>query len=132
MTPEPLDPFATYVHLRAGGQADVAARTPTFWKDLVSAPDDRIVGAVHGRDATDFHPTECEMHPHGDELLYLLSGAIDVVLEEPEADRTVPLRAGQVYLVPRGVWHRLVLRAPADLLFVTPATGTQLRHARGR
>ena len=132
MTPEPLDPFATYVHLHAGGAAVAATRTATFWRDLRSAPDDRIVGAVHGRDAGDLHPTEAEMHPHGDELLCLLSGSLDVVLEEPDGDRAVPLRAGQVFVVPRGAWHRLALREPGDLLFVTPATGTQIRDARGR
>jgi mannose-6-phosphate isomerase-like protein (cupin superfamily) len=127
-----LDPFATFVHLRAGGQATALPRTPTFWRDLVTGDDERVVGAVHGRDAGDFHPDECEMHPHGDELLCLLSGAIDVVLEEPEGDRTVSLRAGELFVVPRGVWHRLVLRAPGDLLFVTPPKGTGLRRARGR
>jgi mannose-6-phosphate isomerase-like protein (cupin superfamily) len=127
-----LDPFATFVHLRAGGQATALARTPTFWQDLVTAEGDRVVGAVHGRDANDFHPSECEMHPHGDEVLCLLSGAVDVVLEEADGDRTVPLRAGEIFVVPRGVWHRLVLRAPGDLLFVTPAKDTRLRHARGR
>jgi mannose-6-phosphate isomerase-like protein (cupin superfamily) len=132
VSPEALDPFSTFVHLHAGGSATVAPRTPTFWRDLVAGADDRVVGAVHGREASDFHPDECEMHPHGDELLCLLSGVIDVVLEEPSAERTVALRAGQVFVVPRGVWHRLVLRAPADLLFVTPPTGTELRRARGR
>jgi mannose-6-phosphate isomerase-like protein (cupin superfamily) len=132
MSSEALDPFATFVHLHASGAATEAPRTPTFWRDLVSGNGDRVVGAVHGRAATDFHPDECEMHPHGDELLCLLSGAIDVVLEEPGGERTVALRAGQVFVVPRGVWHRLVLRAPADLLFVTPPAGTELRRARGR
>jgi hypothetical protein len=29
--------------------------------------------------------------------------------------------------VPRGIWHRLVLRQPSDLLFITPAHGTRHR-----
>jgi len=40
--------------------------------------------------------------------------------------------AGQLFVVPRGVWHRLVLREPADLLVVTPPHGTRLRPARDR
>jgi len=132
MSPEPLDPFSSFVHLHAGGAATVAPRTPTFWRDLVAGAGDRVVGAVHGREAGDFHPDECEMHPHGDELLCLLAGTVDVVLEEADGERTVPLRAGQVFVVPQGAWHRLVLRAPADLLFVTPPKGTELRPARGR
>ena len=124
MSPEPFDPFSSFVHLHAGGAATVAPRTPTFWRDLVAGAGDRVVGAVH--------PDECEMHPHGDELLCLLAGAVDVVLEEADGERTVPLRAGEVFVVPHGVWHRLVLRAPAELLFVTPPPGTELRRARGR
>ena len=132
MPPDALDPFATFVHLHAGGEVTTPPRTPTFWRDLVAADGDRVVGAVRGRDARAFHPDECEMHPHGDELLCLLAGAIDVVLEEPAGDRAVPLKAGEMFVVPRGVWHRIVLREPADVLFVTPPKGTELRRARGR
>ena len=132
MPPDALDPFATFVHLHAGGGVTTPPRTPTFWRDLVAADGDRVVGAVRGRDASAFHPDECEMHPHGDELLCLLAGAIDVVLEEPAGDRAVPLKAGEMFVVPRGVWHRIVLREPADVLFVTPPKGTELRRARGR
>jgi len=132
MPPDALDPFATFVHLHAGGEVTTPPRTPTFWRDLVAADGDRVVGAVRGRDASAFHPDECEMHPHGDELLCLLAGAIDVVLEEPAGDRAVPLKAGEMFVVPRGVWHRIVLHEPADVLFVTPPKGTELRRARGR
>ncbi|HEY7205026.1 MAG TPA: cupin domain-containing protein [Methylomirabilota bacterium] len=132
MTTTAFDSFATFVHLHADGATTTAPRTPAFWRDLVAEAGDRVVGAVHGRDAATFHPDESEMHPHGDELLCLLSGAVDVTLEEPAADREVPLRAGELFVVPRGVWHRIVLREPADLLFITPPQGTQLRRARGR
>lgn len=132
MTTTALDPFETFVHLHAGGATTTAPVTPTFWPDLIAGAEDRVVGASRGRTAADFHPTECEMHPHGDEVLCLLKGALDVVLEEPAGDRAVPLVAGQLFVVPRGVWHRLVLREPADLLFVTPPHGTRLRPARDR
>ena len=106
MTTTALDFFATFVHLHAGGAMTTAPRTPTFWRNLVAEAGDRVVGAVHGRDADAFHPDECEIHPHGDELLCLLSGAVDVVLEEPGSDRAVLLKAAEVFVVPRGVWHR--------------------------
>jgi mannose-6-phosphate isomerase-like protein (cupin superfamily) len=91
---------------------------------------DRVVGAKHARDAGDLHPNEQEMHPHGDELL--LSGALDVILDLPEGERTVPLTAGGTCLVPRGVWHRLSLHQPSDLVFVTPPDGTQMRPVPAR
>jgi mannose-6-phosphate isomerase-like protein (cupin superfamily) len=125
---EPLDLLGTFVHLPADdGGARPRAWTPEFWRTLRVAEGDRVVGAKHGATPADFHPDEWEMHPAGEELLCLLTGAIDVILDEPGGERTVALRAGQACIVPRGVWHRLILREPGDLLFVTPPHATRLR-----
>ena len=48
-----------------------------------------MIGAKHGAEPADFHADEWEMHPGGDELLYLLTGALDVVLDEPAGERTL-------------------------------------------
>jgi hypothetical protein len=42
------------------------------------------------------------MHPAGDELLVLLSGAIDIVLESESRTRTVQLHEGMSCIVPAG------------------------------
>src|SRR2546427_10500661 len=105
MSPEPLDPFSSFVHLHAGGAATVAPRTPTFWRDLVAGAGDRVVGAVHGREAGDFHPDECEMHPHGDELLCLLAGAADAGLGGGGGERAWPPRPAPVCLGPQRARH---------------------------
>jgi len=122
-----FDPFATLVHLRAEGRAVPVAWTPDVFRALETEVGDRVIGAKHANAPADFHADEWEMHPGGDEVLYLLAGALDVVLEEPGGERTFGLEGGQACLVPRGVWHRLVLRRPSDLLFVTPARGTRHR-----
>lgn len=70
-----------------------------------------------------------EMHSAGDELLYLLSGAMEVVLEESSGNHIIELQAGMACLVPRGVWHRQLMRTPGDLLVITYGKGTQLRPA---
>jgi mannose-6-phosphate isomerase-like protein (cupin superfamily) len=88
---------------------------------------DRIVGVKHGAEPADFHADEWEMHPGGDEVLYLLTGAIDVVLDGPGGERTFGLGGERACLVPRAVWHRLILPQPSDLLFITPAHGTRHR-----
>lgn len=68
---------------------------------------------------------EWEMHPHQDEFLYLLEGAIDVFLREDlemEEERTVHLHRGEACVVPKGMWHRQVAVAPCRMLFLTPET----------
>jgi mannose-6-phosphate isomerase-like protein (cupin superfamily) len=68
-----------------------------------------------------------EMHPAGDEIVCLPSGAIDIVLAETAGERVVALEAGQTCIVPQGVWHRAVVREPGDTLHITRGEGTQHR-----
>src|SRR5579863_7992072 len=46
-----------------------------------------------------------EMHPDGDEILYLIDGDISVLLEE-NPERVVDVKPGESFIVPRGIWHR--------------------------
>jgi mannose-6-phosphate isomerase-like protein (cupin superfamily) len=72
-----------------------------------------------------------EVHPHADEVLLVVSGALDVVLEEGGAERTVPLEAGQAAIVPRGTWHRLLMRRPGRLVFINNRKAMQSRRSSG-
>lgn len=72
-------------------------------------------------------PHAGEMHPDGDELLFVISGRVLVILEEQGTERTIELRPGQAAIVPRGVWHRVVLQEPSQLLHVTPGPGGEHR-----
>jgi len=85
-----------------------------------------IAGAVHMTGDTAW-----EMHPHGEECLHLLSGAIDVIAEGMRDGSVTELRAGSACVVPRGRWHRLVVREAGDLLFITPTLGIQHRDVAG-
>jgi mannose-6-phosphate isomerase-like protein (cupin superfamily) len=86
-----------------------------------SGPPLRIEGLTIGvPQLTHDAPHAGEMHPDGDELLYLISGRMSAVLEEDGGERVVELRPGEALIVPRGVWHRLYLREPSQLLHVTP------------
>jgi mannose-6-phosphate isomerase-like protein (cupin superfamily) len=69
------------------------------------------------------------MHPEGDEILSLVSGAIDFVVEERGERRTVELRPGRTFVVPRGAWHRALVKEPSVVLAVTYGRGTQHRDA---
>jgi mannose-6-phosphate isomerase-like protein (cupin superfamily) len=125
-----LDLSQTFVHLTSRGDAEPVELTPSFWRESSSRPlYDRLVGAFDFDSSEDLHSSMQEMHPEADELLFVVSGAIDVVLQEAEAERTIPLEAGQAAIVPRGVWHRLVMRQPGKLLFINSRTGMRSRGA---
>ena len=125
-----FDLSATFVHLSSGGGAEPVEVTPSFWGESAAGKlYDRLVGAFDFNSPEDLHSSLQEMHPEADEVLFLVSGAIDVVLQEADEERTVALEAGQAAIVPRGVWHRLVMRHPGRLLFINSRSGMQSRNA---
>ena len=126
--PEALDLSTTFVHLSNGGDVEPVTLTPSFWRDSTARGlYDRLVGALEFRSSEDLHSSIQEVHPESDELIFLVSGAIDVVLEESGAERAVTIEAGQAAIVPRGMWHRLVMRQPGKLLFINSRTGMESR-----
>jgi len=72
-----------------------------------------------------------EVHPHGEELVCLLSGQIDFVLEQGESEISIALEEpGDCVLVPRGVWHTAKVHKPCSVLFITPGEATQHRACK--
>jgi oxalate decarboxylase/phosphoglucose isomerase-like protein (cupin superfamily) len=66
------------------------------------------------------------MHPAGDEVVVLLSGAAEMVLDRGDGKETVSLRQpGSFVIVPKGTWHTARIAEPTSMLFVTPGEGTQ-------
>lgn len=116
----------TYVQLKDGGGSMQVEAGNDFWARLpgrAELAEGRLLWtAAQVRDSANW-----EMHPQGDEVVYLLSGAIDLVVLVGEAERTITLRPNNACVVPRGVWHRMVVQKPANVLSVTPSLGTQQR-----
>ena len=75
-------------------------------------------------------PHDGEMHPDGDEVLYLVCGAVTVTLELSGAITHVDLGAGEALVVPRGVWHQITPREPAQLIHITPGPNGDARPLR--
>jgi GNAT superfamily N-acetyltransferase/mannose-6-phosphate isomerase-like protein (cupin superfamily) len=128
MPPESLDLIGTYVHLRDDGGASRVDVPPTFWQEVMAGKrreldEGRLVAVFE----FESNWTNAEMHPAGDEIVYVLTGAIDLILAEQSGDHTIELEAGAGYVVPRGVWHTARVRAPARVLHVTPGARTQHR-----
>lgn len=55
-------------------------------------------------------------HDETDELLLVVAGALVIELR----DRNVPLKAGEIFVVPRGVEHRPVAGEEAHVLLLEP------------
>jgi mannose-6-phosphate isomerase-like protein (cupin superfamily) len=120
---------STYVHLGEGGAATPIPVTERFWPDLSSG---KLPELEEGRLVTQFsfdgEWDSWEMHPAGEELVVLVSGSVDFILDEGGVEQTVELRApGAFAVVPRETWHRARAHAPTTMLFVTPGHGTQHR-----
>jgi mannose-6-phosphate isomerase-like protein (cupin superfamily) len=124
VTKEPFDPSRTYVQLVDGGAAVPIQVGADFWQTTVNEhAEGRLAFVAHfDRDFPSW-----EMHPQGEELVYLLSGRIDFVLEGPAGEEVVELRAGSACIVPRGIWHRQIVHEPGDVFFVTAGKGTEHR-----
>lgn len=101
--------------------------TPTFYEDLgKSFPDFGGHILVQQFDFDTRWPT-WEMHPEGDEFVFLISGDVDFLLKigDGEATRVRVHEPGTFVMVPKGVWHTADPNAPTSMLFVTPGEGTQ-------
>ena len=120
-----FDVFGTYVHLRDGGEAHEIPVDENFWPDLMVGRrryDGRMITASQMTAAWD----HWERHPAGEEVLYLLSGAADFILETEAGERRVALRKETpCFLVPAGVWHRCEVVEPGEVLFITVGEGTE-------
>lgn len=112
----------TYLHLEDGPGAVAIRVDDDFWQTLNSRTD-----LNDGRLVCNFQMSEdwayWEMHPAGDEIVYLLSGAIDFIYEQEES-RVVELRGRVACIVPRGVWHRAIVHRPSEVLTITRGAGT--------
>ena len=121
-----FDPLETYVHLPDGPDAQLLEVGPDFWQKLETRGDlrgGRLISAY--RFTEDW--TSWERHPAGDELVFQLSGAMDLVLDDGGRERTVSLRGRAAAVIPRGAWHTARVLAPSEALFVTRGEGTEHR-----
>jgi mannose-6-phosphate isomerase-like protein (cupin superfamily) len=121
-----FDPTSTYVCLAPDGAASAIEVTPQFWATIgerAELREGRLVSAFH----SDGDWPHWEMHPHGDEVLVLLSGQMTMIFDDGGNERSVVLEQGRACIVPRGTWHRATVQAPGVLLAITYGRGTQHR-----
>jgi mannose-6-phosphate isomerase-like protein (cupin superfamily) len=127
---ETFDLAATFVHLDHAGGAEPVPDGRSVCRGSAAAQYARLVGVFDVGSSKDLHSSMQEVHPAADEVLFLVSGALDLIVEEVGKERAIPLEAGQAAIVPRGVWHRLVMRRPGRLLFINSRAGMESRSRR--
>ncbi len=93
-------------------------------------PDGLLVGVADMRRDP---PHNGELHPDGDELIFVLSGRVSVTVDSSPSD-PLELRPGEACIIPKGEWHRVHLEEPTRLLHITPGPNGDHRplqaHAR--
>lgn len=123
----PFDLSSTYLDLAPDGRVTAMEGGASFWQRTEQQLDAACTGYLVLQFRCERDMEHQEMHPAGDEVLHLVSGAVDVVLAEALGERIVALRAGDTCIVPRGTWHHFLVREPGAMLGLTFGRGTEHR-----
>lgn len=67
-----------------------------------------------------------EMHPDGDEILYVISGKIRIT-SDSSPDEPLVLGAGEACVVSKGEWHNVNLVETAQFVHITPGPNGDAR-----
>jgi mannose-6-phosphate isomerase-like protein (cupin superfamily) len=125
----PFNPSTTYASLASEGVATTVSGGHAFW----SLPASEIEKFGHDWLISEFEFDSdwpnWEVHPHGDEFVYLFSGSVVMLMETSRGITEVPMLSPAAIIVPRGVWHTAKVLAPSRMLHVTRGLGTELRTA---
>jgi mannose-6-phosphate isomerase-like protein (cupin superfamily) len=122
------DLATTFVVLQPDQSATLVKVSPDVYEEL-----DRRFDGFRGRTLVSSYSFDSdwptwEMHPAGDEIVCLLSGDVEMVLQRAGSEEITRLREpGSYVVVPQGTWHTARVRVPTTMLFVTPGEGTQNR-----
>lgn len=96
-------------------------------KNAEPGPPKRIDGMTFGIVTMDRDsPHGGEMHPDGDEILYVISGKIRITCDS-SPDQPLELEAGDACVVPKGEWHNVHLVETAQLIHITPGPNGDAR-----
>ncbi|GHD98604.1 cupin domain-containing protein [Streptomyces alanosinicus] len=123
MTLTTVDLFSSMLDFRPDGEVRSGVRRMTD-----GGADSWQVAAFHVETDADVHADHWEVHPGGEEAVCCLSGGVRLYFRaagEGGAEEMVRLGPGGAVIVPRGLWHRLELDAPSDLMSITRRRGSR-------
>ena len=119
----------TYLRLKADGMAEKLPVGPDFWPNIIAGK----LGDFHHEYLVTMYTYDqnwpsWEIHPNGDEIVLLISGAADFILEMPQGNQVIAVRQpGDYAFVPKGTWHTANPLQPTTMLFITAGEGTRNR-----
>lgn len=117
--PVKFDPSAFAVGISEAFRAGLVADRPD--------PQVPVDGATFGvATMSENSPHNGERHPDGDEVLYLISGKVRVVFVDGEHD-DIDVNPGDGLIVPKGVWHRVDILEPSQIVYLTPGPNNEYR-----
>ena len=94
-------------------------------------PPERIDGMTVGVVTMEHDaPHGGEVHPDGDEILYVISGRLRVA-GDSAPDEPLELGPGAACVVKKGEWHKVDVLEKTQLLHITPGPGGDHRPQRG-
>ena len=130
-----VGPLQTRIDMTRGAQkVDPKTQIVGFDSDLAAALcanghelSEPIEGMTFGvATMSEDAPHGGERHLGGDELLYLVHGRARLVFtDDPLPD--VEMRSGDVFVVPRGLWHRVEILDPCHFVYLTPGHRNEIR-----
>jgi mannose-6-phosphate isomerase-like protein (cupin superfamily) len=120
--------FTDPIHLGLGAKAVVEpAFTGMPWyedygaRHAADGAEGRLVGMYRFTESWD----SWECHPHGDEVVLCVAGAMTLHQETPDGETvTVTLGPGDYAINPPGIWHTADIEGEATALFITSGLGT--------
>lgn len=123
-----FDPCRTFLLINEEPTAVAVPVGPDFWQNPSQS---KVANSSSGRLVSVTEQTQdwanWEMHPASDEILVMLSGALELSIEADGKEHTLSLRALSAYIVPKGHWHTARVKEPGRMLAITGGAGTQHR-----
>lgn len=123
----PIDLVQQYLFLDREGRSTELVGGEAFWSQPADALEQIGQGwlvseYVFGEDWVSW-----EMHPHADEVVYLLDGDVEVHLESAGQSRVIRIANRGTLVIPKGMWHTMKVARPSRMLHITMGEGTQHR-----
>ena len=95
----------------------LAAFSDVYSPRIVGRVNDYDIRVAHARGEHVWH-----VHDHTDEFFLVIDGQFDIALRDGDGERTVSLRSGDIFVVPKGTEHKP--SSPGGSILMFEPTGT--------